>query len=177
MAPVHRNLSTAYLQDFAKYAARVDRDCLERVFEELPAQTGRQTKYTALYPEKRIETIKKCLQVLERASIIRRVRSTTAQGFPLGASTAQRIFKCLFLDIGLVQHFCGLAPADILAEKDLLKTWRGTLAEQFVGQELLAQRGDRKATGSTTGHGRRVAAPRRWTTCSLMTRTGSCRSR
>ncbi|HIC70339.1 MAG TPA: DUF4143 domain-containing protein [Candidatus Latescibacteria bacterium] len=59
---------------------------------------------------------------------------------PLGASNAQRIFKCLFLDIGLLQHFCGLAPADILAEKDLLKTWRGTLAEQFVGQELLAQR-------------------------------------
>ena len=45
---------------------RVDRDCLEGVFEELPAGAD---------------------------------GSTTAQEFPLGACTAQRIFKCLFLHI------------------------------------------------------------------------------
>ena len=141
VASVHRNLSTAYLQDFANYSSRVDRDCLERVFEALPAQMGRQTKYTALYPEKRIETIKECLRVLECASIFQRIRSTTAHGLPLGASTAPRVFKCLFLDIGLVQHLCGLTAADILAERNLLRTWRGALAEQFVGQEQLALRG------------------------------------
>ena len=137
---VHRALCGAYIQDFAKYSPRLDRDCLDRIFAELPGRVGQQTKYQALYPEKRIETIKRCLQVLEQASVIQKVRATAAAGRPLGAGVADKVFKYLFLDIGMAQHLCGASPRDILQERDLLKTWRGALAKQFVGQELLAQR-------------------------------------
>ena len=138
---VQRALCSAYVQDFAKYSPRLDRDCLDWIFAELPDHVGRQTKYQALYPEKRIETIKRSLQVLEQGSVIQKVRSISAQGLPLGAGVADKVFKYLFLDIGLVRYLCGAAASEILAERDLLKTWRGALAEQFVGQELLAQRG------------------------------------
>ena len=90
---------------------------------------------------KSASTIKRCLQVLEQASVIQKVRATAASGRPLGAGVADKVFKYLFLDIGMAQHLCGASPREILQERDLLKTWRGALAEQFVGQELLAQRG------------------------------------
>ena len=100
-AEVQRALCGAYIQDFAKYSPRLDRDCLDRIFAELPGRVGQQTKYQALYPEKRIETIKRCLQVLEQASVIQKVRATAASGRPLGAGVADKVFKYLFLDIGM----------------------------------------------------------------------------
>ena len=40
-----------------------------------------------------------------------------------------------------MQHICGLNPGDILKEKKLLQIYNGALAEQFIGQELLAAGG------------------------------------
>jgi len=138
---VHTILAEAYQQDFAKYGGRVDKDCLARVFEQIPARIGQQVKYAPLYPEKRVETIKSALRVLERALVIRKVASTSAQGLPLGAGISETVFKYIFADIGLARHMCGLSAASVLEEADILSTFRGSLAEQFVGQELLAERG------------------------------------
>ena len=49
--------------------------------------------------------------------------------------------KPLFLDLVLMQYHCGIHPSDILNEKDLLRVYKGALAEQFVDQELLAAGG------------------------------------
>jgi len=49
--------------------------------------------------------------------------------------------KALFLDIGLMQHHCGINPLNVLQSSDLSNIYQGALAEQFVGQELLAAGG------------------------------------
>jgi hypothetical protein len=141
VAAVHRSLCQTYFQDFAKYGSRLDRDCLENVFEQIPASVGTHIKYTSLCPEKRLEKIKDSLRILERALIIQKIHASPAQGLPLGADASAKTFKALILDIGLMQHLCGIAPKDILAGENLLDVYRGALAEQFVGQELLAQAG------------------------------------
>jgi predicted AAA+ superfamily ATPase len=42
------------------------------------------------------------------------------------------------VDVGLMQHLCGM-PIDIeYSRSDLLSIYRGALAEQFVGQEFVA---------------------------------------
>ena len=41
------------------------------------------------------------------------------------------------MDVGLVQHALGIDP-QLLLEKDLMQINRGSIAEQVVGQELLA---------------------------------------
>jgi len=139
-ARVHQTLSETYQEDFAKHAGRADKDCLTRVFEQMPTRVGEQLKYSRLYPEKRVETIKSALHVLERALVVRRVTSTAAQGLPLGAGISEKVFKCVFVDIGLMRHINGMTADSILNEKDLLNTFRGRMAEQFLGQELLAER-------------------------------------
>ncbi len=40
VSEIHRSLCYAYFQDFAKYGSRIDRDCLEHVFEQIPQSVG-----------------------------------------------------------------------------------------------------------------------------------------
>ncbi|MEE9118747.1 MAG: DUF4143 domain-containing protein, partial [Calditrichia bacterium] len=42
------------------------------------------------------------------------------------------------VDIGLVQYLCGMSLSDEFKKSDLLTIYHGALAEQFVGQEILA---------------------------------------
>ena len=138
VASVHKNLSAGYVEDFVKYAPRINRDCLQRVFEQIPQRVGTQIKYSSLDPERRTETIQGCFRVLEQAAVVHPVKSTPAQGLPLGATASSKIFKVVFLDIGLMQHINGLLSRDILLQPDLLAVYRGAVAEQFAGQQLLA---------------------------------------
>lgn len=134
---VHSALIQSYQQDFLKYGTRVNSTTLERLMEQIPRQTGMQIKYSRLDPDLRIDKIKDAIQVLERALVIHRVHACAAQGLPLGAAVSDKIFKFVFLDIGLMQHLCGINAAEVLGTKDLMDSYRGALAEQFVGQELL----------------------------------------
>jgi len=128
----------AYRSDMGKYSARLDRTCLEQVFSAIAGRIGQQIKYTALYPEQRVETIKSCLRVLEQAQVIRRVTAASGQGLPLSAQVSDKVFKMIFLDIGLLRSMAGIPSAEVLRARTLLDTYRGALAEQFVGQELSA---------------------------------------
>ncbi len=138
---VHQSLYQSYVQDFVKYRKQADVQLLDHIFQEIPAKIGTRIKYTSLYPEKRVEKIKESLNLLEHALLIQRVRSTSAQGIPLGASASDKIFKTIFVDIGLMQHICGIPPSLVLEQANLLDVYRGALAEQFVGQELLLHGG------------------------------------
>jgi predicted AAA+ superfamily ATPase len=97
--------------------------------------------YTFLYTEKHIEKIYEALLALEKALIIQKIRSSPANGLPLGADSSTKTFKVLFLDIGLMIHLRGVVPRDVIEGNDLLDVYRGALAEQFIGQELLVHAG------------------------------------
>ncbi len=55
----------------------------------------------------------------------------------LGAEANDKHFKLIFLDIGLGQRLAGLQSKDVM--EDPLRSYEGRLAEQFVGQQLLAE--------------------------------------
>ncbi|MFQ5638786.1 MAG: DUF4143 domain-containing protein [bacterium] len=93
----------AYVQDFVKYRKKADVELLDHIFQQLPAKTGSRIKYAGLYPEKRVEKITKSVNHLEHALLFQKVRSSTAQGIPLGASASDKVFKTIFVDIGLMQ--------------------------------------------------------------------------
>ena len=56
---------------------------------------------------------------------------------PLEYYVNDKYFKTVFLDIGLMQNICGVAD-NILIEDNLLNVYSGAVAEQLVGQELIA---------------------------------------
>ncbi len=128
----------ALRQDFSKYAGHSDKRCLNAVLSSTACNIGRQIKYSGLSEDFTPPTNRKAFYLLNQARILRKVRAASAKGLPLEASSSERIFKALLVDIGLMQHLCGLPANREYAKGDLLDIHEGAMAEQFVGQELLA---------------------------------------
>lgn len=135
---VQADLVNTLRQDFSKYAPYSDARCLNSVLSAAAKHVGHQIKYSQLAEGFSNPTIKKAFDLLGLAQVIRKVPATSPAGLPLGAAASERKFKALMLDVGLMQHLCGL-PVDVeFAKTDLLSIYQGALAEQFVGQELVA---------------------------------------
>ena len=135
---VQSEILDSYREDFAKYTPRVDITCLDEVFLSASKSVGEQIKYTRLCKSFSNVTNHKAFDLLVKAKVLHKVPSCDPSGLPLAASARQNKFKVCMLDIGLLQRLCQV-PVDIeMAQNDLLAMYRGQLAEQFVGQEMLA---------------------------------------
>ena len=152
---VQQEIAESYRMDFAKYTPRVDRFCLDSVFTSLSQHIGQQIKYARLGEGYSNPTLKKAFDALCLAQVARRIPSVDPSGLPLGATASAKSFKALMLDIGLMRYLSGM-PNDIeYAKSDLLAIYRGAMAEQFIGQEMLvSQKGglyywDRQAKSSS----------------------------
>ena len=152
---VQQEIAESYRMDFAKYTPRVDRFCLDSVFTSLSQHIGKQIKYARLGEGYSNPTLKKAFDALCLAQVARKIPSVDPSGLPLGATASAKSFKALMLDIGLMRDLSGM-PNDIeYAKSDLLAIYRGAMAEQFVGQEMLvSQQGglyywDRQAKSSS----------------------------
>lgn len=138
---IHEALFQSLLQDLLKHEKNLDYESLRDTFEILPKMIGTQVKYTSIANSLSHYKTRQILGVLEKSLLIHRICSTQAGSLPLGIDRNERIFKYLFVDIGLMQHICGLSGTDVLGNRDLLDVYRGAVCEQFVGQELLASGG------------------------------------
>lgn len=139
--PIHDNLVNALISDMLKYERVLENDLVREVLETIPRHVGSATKYTALANNASIYKIKQVLRTLEKALLVTPVRASSGAGLPLGGNINSSSFKLCLLDIGLMQFLCGISPRDIIQSRDLLATYKGSLCEQFVGQELKAAGG------------------------------------
>lgn len=126
-----------YRYDFGKYAKQSQHRYLETIFTKAPLLIGQHIKYTALDPESRSRDLKMALSLLSSAGLLHFVRETNASGLPLATQGEYKRFKLLFLDIGLIYRHFNI-EAQTLLKEDLVLLNKGALAEQFVGQELIA---------------------------------------
>ena len=154
-AQVIGDLCETYRHDFSKYSRRADPDCLDAVFRSLARNLSHQVKYSRLSDAWAPTTVKRAVNLLHKARVIRRVPSASPSGLPLGASASDRKFKTIMVDVGIWQHLSGMRIDTAYAEDDLLAMYRGAMAEQFVGQEMMVSQGSdlyywaREARGSS----------------------------
>ncbi|OVE78797.1 nuclease [bacterium I07] len=135
---VQAELVETFRQDFSKYAPLADKQCLNAVLSSVAKNVGRQIKYARLAGGFTNPTIKKAFNLLSLAQLFQKVSSVNPPVAPFGASVSESKFKTVLVDIGLMQQLCGL-PVDMeFSKQDLLTIFEGAMAEQFVGQELLA---------------------------------------
>lgn len=134
---VHASLLQTYRDDFGKYAGLARFEQLQKMFLAAPALVGQRFKYVNVSREDRSRELKEALLMLEKARVLLRVRATSGHGLPLDVHADDTRFKLLFLDVGLMQHACGLDSQIALAD-DFLSIQAGAVAEQWVGQEMLA---------------------------------------
>ncbi len=134
---IQASIAMTYRDDFGKYASKVRIPHLQNVFAMVPKLVGRKFKYTHVDETAHARELKEALDLLEKAGVVYRVKQAGGSGLPLEAGASERNFKVVFLDVGLMQNLCGLS-AELLAASDILAVHAGAVAEQFVGQELLA---------------------------------------
>ena len=140
---VQAEICDTYQLDFSKYNPHADKHCLNAVLTTVAQSVGQQIKYSRLADGYSNPTLKKAFNLLCLANVIRKMPSVDPSRVPLGATAAINIFKALMVDIGLMRHLTGM-PVDVeYGKADLLNIYRGAMAEQFVGQEMvLSQKED-----------------------------------
>jgi len=126
-----------YRDDFGKYASKTKHGDMRRILERAPGMIGEHFKYVKIDPDRSSRELKTALDYLVRAGLLYKIHESNASGLPINAFINENKFKLLMLDVGLVQAMSLLSP-DLLLREDLMLVNRGALAEQFVGQELVA---------------------------------------
>lgn len=134
---IQRSILDTYSDDFAKYARKSKHQYLKKVFNAVPGMVGQKFVYTQVDREIKSRDLKEALELLETAGVISRIRQVNGVGLPLAASVNEAYFKVIFLDVGLLHAISGIY-AETAMEKDLSAIFKGAVAEQFAGQELIA---------------------------------------
>jgi len=132
---IHESILRSLELDFSKYGTKAQQETLVAMLRYIPAGLGRKIKYVNIDPHKRSDALRTAFKLLEMSRIAGLVNHTSADGIPLEQGQNDRITKPLFLDIGLANHILKLRLTDI---NDLITVNEGSLAEQFVAQQMLS---------------------------------------
>lgn len=133
---VHASILETYRDDFAKYGTRSEIAQLRRVYGFVPGAVGDKFKYSRVDSDARSRDVKRALELLVMARVVRRVTHTDATGLPLGATLKESAFKTYFLDVGLMNAACGIDRLTPEQVADARFVNEGAMAEQFIAQHL-----------------------------------------
>ena len=137
VAAVHRSIVSTYQDDFSKYTKQNDLFLIQKIFNYIPKSLGKKVKYTNISRDDRAAQVKKGISLLAKARICHQVKHSHCTSLPLAAESSDRVYKLIFMDIGLVNHICGCDWRTMAAFDDRQLVNEGGIAEQFVGQHLI----------------------------------------
>jgi predicted AAA+ superfamily ATPase len=134
------SIMETYKDDFNKYGPKVNRQYLLTVFNAMPNIIGKKVKYVNISRTERAKDLARALRLLSLSRVCHLVYHSSCNGIPLGAEINRKIYKPIFLDVGLLLDACGLTTKDIVKATDIMLINSGQICEQFVGQHLLYSR-------------------------------------
>lgn len=138
------DIQLSYYDDFAKYAKKVDPTLLRNTLQSVVLQIGNKFTYSKVEGAYRAEEVKKALQLLCDAGIVKRVSHTAANGLPLGAETNDKFRKFIYIDSGLLLRILDMDLGGARQLTDLIVAGtaedlvnKGGLTEMVLGWELI----------------------------------------
>jgi len=134
---IHESILTSMELDFSKYSKNNQPEYLRRVFRYVPRGISKKVKYVKIDRSVKSTYLKQAFVKLEMSRVIHRVFATSSAAIPLENGIKENVFKPLFFDIGLVSHILKVRLKDL---DELMVLNEGALAEQFIGQQLLARK-------------------------------------
>lgn len=135
-----------YVDDFAKYSKLTKHIYLRKIFISVPGMVGQKFVYAKVDRSIKSRELKEALELLETAGVVTRARQTGGSGIPLAAGVHESYFKIIFLDVGLFHAISGIY-LETIKEKNFTAIFKGAVAEQFAGQELIACQSPYTQTG------------------------------
>lgn len=136
VSEVHNSIIETYREDFPKYSGSRNLSRMLNVFNFAARNVGTKVKYSNISKHDQSVTIKKDIDLLSMARIISKVVHSHCSGLPLQADIEEKVYKLIFLDVGLMNAICGLGWNTISQLNDTRLINEGTIAEQFIGQHL-----------------------------------------
>lgn len=136
MNRIQHDILATYRDDFSKYAGKIDINRLSEVFAAVPKMIGEKFVYRRVSAEEPSVQIKRALHLLTQARVCHKVQCNYGNGVPLAAENNEKIFKAIFIDVGLVSASLGLKLNALQNTQDISLVNRGGIAEQVVGQLL-----------------------------------------
>ena len=134
---LYSSLITAYLEDVSKYASLAEAKYLSYVIDTAPLFAGNTITYEKFGGSNfRSREMSKAFSILEKVMLISQIRATSSNSLPL-IPKEKRPKKLIYLDVGLVNFRMNILN-DYLQMKDLDSFYQGRIAEQVVGQNILA---------------------------------------
>jgi len=130
-------LIRSYSDDFAKYASTAKHKYLKEVFNNAPGMVCQRYKYSHVNPNIESKFLKDALELLCDAKCLSKISHASGAGIPLASTENQRKFKMSYLDVGLMQNALNTQSA-IIQNSSIFQVNAGSVAEQFVAQELRA---------------------------------------
>ncbi len=135
---IYSSLFTSFSEDIYKYSSLANTKYLIYAIEKSPLFAGTSITYEKFGNSNfRSREMSKAFDTLEKVMLVNQIQATKSIGLPLIPQT-KRPKKLLFLDVGIVNYQMGIQE-NFLNLSDLNDFYRGRIAEQVVGQNILAQ--------------------------------------
>ncbi len=143
VSEVHNSIIDTYRDDFPKYTGSRNLNRMLNVFNFAARNVGIKIKYSHISKHDQSVTIKKDIELLAMARVVSKVIHSHCSGLPLQADIEEKVYKLLFLDVGLMNAICGLDWRNLTQIDDIKLVNQGAVAEQFIGQHLQAMIADK----------------------------------
>jgi len=135
---IYSSLLTGYCEDVYKYSSLAVSKYLTYVIEQSPLFAGTNITYEKFGGSNfRSREMARSFDILEKVMLLHQIQATKSVELPLIAQR-KRPKKLLFLDVGLVNYQMGIQET-YFNLKELNDFYRGRIAEQVIGQNILAQ--------------------------------------
>ncbi|NDW12128.1 DUF4143 domain-containing protein [Bacteroides sp. 214] len=135
---LYETLLTGYRDDVEKYATgETIRNVLRHILTNGWGYAAQRITFERFGNSSyRSREMGEAFRTLEKTMLLELAYPTTSCEIPLSPEP-KRSPKLLWIDTGLVNYAAGLQK-ELFGVKDISDAWRGRIAEQIVGQELLA---------------------------------------
>lgn len=147
VSQIHASLISGYKRDFGKYSDKISAHQIDDVFENIPIQLSlnvddsvKRFKFKGVLEKKtRYQELSGPINWLEKCRLLSKCHPIdTEPRSPLATLSKDNIFKLFFFDVGLLGNMLNLSYKE---HRDQGFNYKGYLAENFVQNELIAQRG------------------------------------
>lgn len=136
------DLKKSYEFDFTKHVESYDIPRIREIWRSIPSQLSRENKkfvFKVVREGARAREYESALDWLVLSGMVYRIFVSEVPQLPLKHYEDTTAFKIYMLDQALLRTMAELPPEAVIAKGDLLKEFKGAMAENFVLGSLLAQ--------------------------------------
>ena len=136
---IQKTILASYENDFSKHVSANTVEKIRMLWRTIPSQLAKENKkfiYNAIKTGARAKEYELALLWLKDAGLVYQVNRIKKPDLPLIAYQDFEAFKLFIVDVGLLSALTNLDVKTILEKTQIFEEFKGSIAEQYVYQQL-----------------------------------------